>query len=525
MMSLLRENFVFIAESALVMWLLKSTAILAAGLLLLGISQSARASVRHLVLSCSFAAVLVLPIATLIAPPLRIEIPDSSIVSTELVAATDAVVATTFGSQVTNTQSKGSIRQPIFSVATILLLIWSVGVALITLKLAFSLLKMRAVRRSAIPSLEISKTLQELASEAGVRRNVEVLLHDDVNVPFTYGVAQPVILLPIDAGTWNESELRQVFVHELEHIKRFDWTIQLMARVACAVYWFQPLMWVAWRKLCLEAERSCDDAVLVRSDRADYAEHLLSLARRLSNTLASPVLSMANRSDLSRRVSSILDTGQVRGRAGLALTAFAFVLSLTLISVIAPEFAVTRTYAQSLQTRKNTNARVNALNEGLLKAAESGKADAVKELLDAGADINGVVVGDGTALIIAAREGDKGMVEFLLERGADPNLAAAGDGNALIMAAREGHDAIVELLLARGVQVNQVVEGDENALIQASSEGHLSIVKLLVSRGADVNMRVWSGEPNGEWRTALLMARKNGHAAVADALVQLGARE
>jgi bla regulator protein blaR1 len=525
MTSFLRENFVFIAESAVLMLLLKSTLILAVGLLLLKFSRSVRASLRHLALACTFAVVLVLPVATLLAPPLRLEVPDSRVVSTELVAATAEVVAATVGPNVASSKPANSTQQFTVSIGAILFSVWTLGAALVLFKLASSLWKLRTVRRSAIPSLEVNQIVQELSQQAGVRHSIEVLLHDGIDVPMTYGFVRPVILLPIDAGTWNETELHQVFVHELEHIKRFDWSVQVMARVACAVYWFQPLVWMAWRKLCLEAEKSCDDAVLVRSDQADYAEHLLSLARRLSNTLASPVLSMANRSDLSRRVSSILDTGQVRGRAGSAWIVVALVLSFAAVSAIAPDFAVTRTYGQTVQSRKVTNARSDALNEGLLKATEAGKENAIKELLDAGADINGVVHGDGTALIVAAREGYKNIVELLLERGADPNLAASGDGSPLIMAAREGHDAIAELLIGKGAQVNQIVEGDESALIQASSEGRLSTVKLLISRGADVNLRAWSGGQDGEWRTALIMARRNGHSAVAETLVQFGARE
>ena len=93
-----------------------------------------------------------------------------------------------------------------------------------------------------------------------------------------------------------------------------------MARAVCAFYWFQPLVWIAWRQICLEAERSCDDAVVMRTEHTDYAEQLVGLARRLSNTLPPPVLSMANRSDLSRRISSIRDSKQARGRAGLRWT-------------------------------------------------------------------------------------------------------------------------------------------------------------------------------------------------------------
>ena len=525
MTSFVRDNFVFIAESAVLMLLLKTALILAVGLLLLRFGQSVRASLRHLVLASSFAVVLFLPLATILVPPLRLEIPDSRIVATELVAATEDVVATAFKPTVVSNKPENSVREFTVSNSIILLAVWAVGLAVVFLKLASSLFKLRAVRRPAIPSLELNQIVQQLAKDARVGRPIEVLLHDDVDVPLTYGFLRPVILLPIDAWTWSDTELRQVFVHELEHIKRFDWSVQVMARVACAVYWFQPLVWMAWRKLCLEAERSCDDAVLVRNDHADYAEHLLSLARRLSNTLATPVLSMANRSDLSRRVSSILDPGQVRGRAGSAWIAIALLLSVAVVAAVAPEFAITRTYGQTIQARKATSARSNALNEGLLKATESGKADEIKELLDAGADINGLVIGDGTALIVAAREGHKNIVELLLSRGADPNLAAAGDGSPLIMAAREGNDAVVELLISKEAQINQIVEGDESPLIQASSEGRLSTVKLLISHGADVNLRAWSGGEGGEWRTALMMARRNGHTAVVETLIQSGARE
>ena len=92
-------------------------------------------------------------------------------------------------------------------------------------------------------------------------------------------------------------------------------------------------------------------------------------------------------------------------------------------------------------------------------------------------------------------------------------------GNALIKAADEGHVEIVDLLL------NSIVEGEENALIKASGSGHVDVVRLLLSRGADVNMRVWSGDPDGEWRTALKMARKGGHNAVVQLLISAGARE
>jgi ankyrin repeat protein len=118
-------------------------------------------------------------------------------------------------------------------------------------------------------------------------------------------------------------------------------------------------------------------------------------------------------------------------------------------------------------------------------------------------------------------------VRLLLERGADVDMGVSGDGNALIMAAREGHVGVVTMLLDRGASIDHVVPGDENALIQASGSGRLEVVKLLVARGADVNARVWAPRTpvDGEWRTPLGMARKNRHTPVAAFLQSVGAVE
>ena len=59
---------------------------------------------------------------------------------------------------------------------------------------------------------------------------------------------------------------------------------QYMARFVCALYWFHPLVWMAWRRLRLEAERACDDAVLRRAEATAYADQLVLLAERLAST-------------------------------------------------------------------------------------------------------------------------------------------------------------------------------------------------------------------------------------------------
>jgi hypothetical protein len=358
-----------------------------------------------------------------------------------------------------------------------------------------------------------------------------VLQHEGIAAPLTCGLVNPVIILPVDVDSWSDAALERALIHELEHIRRGDWLVQLAARVACAVYWFHPLVWVAWRRLCVECERACDDAVIERCERADYAEQLVALARRVSIAPLEPILLMAGRTDLSVRVRAILDASQFRGRAGVAAVGLAAIAAAIFVAAVSPLHAQIRD-ARIRQARvdqprpRQLDAFTAAVADSFIAAADAGSLESVRTLLDRGADPNVIVPGDGTPLLVAARSGREDVVRLLLERGANPNIPVAGDGHPLIMAARQGHLSIVQLLLDQGAQVDDIVPGDESALINASASGQLAVVRLLVSRGADVNLGAWAGpgfDRGDEWRTPLNMAERFGHGDVAQFLRQQGA--
>src|SRR4029077_13263520 len=126
-----------------------------------------------------------------------------------------------------------------------------------------------------------------------------------------------------------------------------------LARVACAAYWFHPLVWAACRQLTLEAERSCDDAVLKNSEATAYADQLVGLARRRSAVRRSPALAMANRSDLAARIGALLDRRQSRGPVGAVLVvacavAIAIVLTMSPLRMVAAPRSSTPGAAQSI---------------------------------------------------------------------------------------------------------------------------------------------------------------------------------
>ncbi|HET9703105.1 MAG TPA: M56 family metallopeptidase [Vicinamibacterales bacterium] len=520
----------------------KATLILLVGLAAIQFARHARASVRHLVMVACFAALIALPVLMAAAPSMTIEVP---VAASAPAASRQRGIDRSEGlSPPDSKQGSGSQRGAVeravplrLAPLTLVRLAWVIGAVVFLVPVAAVLWRLSVIRRTGLPIAWHREVLTRLVREQGVRRPVEVLEHEAVPGPMTFGVARPVIILPPDAREWDEPELRRALVHELEHIQRGDWVMQIGARIIAACYWFHPLVWTAWRRLGLEAERSCDDAVVMGEERTDYAEQLVTLAQRMSATPVQPLLGMANRSDLSTRVTAVLDDRLRRGRAGLPLAVGTLVAAALVVVAVAPVRAVAKAplpeaNAEAEQRRFPApgERRTRALDRELYEAATAGDFAGVRELVEAGANANAAIDGDGSPLIGAARSGRLQIAQYLLDQGADPNLTVPGDGSALIMAAKFGRLDQVALLIDRGADVNLAVEGDENPLMNAAEQGHLEIVKFLVDQGADIHARIQTRsyinrQEVDEWRTALSQAQKNRRADVVQFLQSVGARE
>jgi polysaccharide export outer membrane protein len=311
---------------------LKTTVLLGVALIAVRVASRARASRRHLVLASAFAALAALPIAATLAPTIGVPLPvtvapafaEAAAHTLGVVPAATAPIAADRATPFLAPQgpeASGATGRSWPSATTIVRGLWALGTAGFLIVFARSLMAAGRLRRSGVPWIAGQSTAGAVAVEAGIHRPVVVMLHEQVAVPATIGFVRPVILLPPDARHWPDADLRRALVHEIEHVRRGDWWGHLVARTVCCAYWFHPLVWVAWRQLGTEAERACDDAVVSGMDRADYADQLVTLAERLSTPNAQPMLSMANRSDLSVRVDAILNPRQRRGRPGLLAAA------------------------------------------------------------------------------------------------------------------------------------------------------------------------------------------------------------
>jgi beta-lactamase regulating signal transducer with metallopeptidase domain len=523
--------------------LVKATIVVAIGLTAAALARRTRASIRHVILASTFVALLVLPLTMALVPQVAIEVPFAA-PQFPVTTSPEPMPATVGGvlPQASVPQTAEGARAWTPDWPLVVRQIWAAGAVIGLAFLGVNLWQFRRIRRHGLPWTDGTSRLTTLTSTAGARP-VRLLLHEEIAAPATCGWRQATVLLPSDAPDWSDTELRHALVHELEHVRRGDWAIHLIARASCAIFWFHPLVWLAFGRLCLEAERACDDAVLQTAENADYAEQLVQLARRMSSARAQPLLAMAKRSDLATRVSAILDLSQSRGRlrasqvGGVLAAAAALMLAVAPLRAVgaAPKPAAQTADQRSNQVRSSLDVlRSSTLDRALLEAAEQNDVEPMASLVAAGANVNGAVRGDGSPLIAAARHGHVEAVRWLIDRGADPNLAVPGDGNPLIMAAQAGRVSTVQFLLEHGASIDLVAEGDENALITASAAGRLDVVKLLVARGANVNARVWAaqgwsapGVParDGEWRSPLSMAKRGGRTDVVKYLQSVGAQE
>lgn len=338
---------------SMLMLLVKATIIL---LVALGITlsmQRASAGARHLVWLVTVAALLLVPALTAWAPiPVRMlpaELSPSSSIApsgeanpSPIVgdkAWQDAAVASPNSSAPTppSPSIEGATGFRALTGISILLLIWAAVVVVIAGSLGYAALVVRRIVNRARPldSEDWLTPLWEVSDRLALDEPPRLLRSEDAKMPFACGLFTPTIVLPAECDGWSLDRRRAVLLHELAHVRRHDLVGHTMGRIACAVYWFHPLVWTAAKQLRSESERACDDLALSCGARAtDYAEHLLDIVTSVRrDATPSVALAMARRKEFEGRMLAILDP-ELRHSSPSRRQSAALIGSLALISIV-----------------------------------------------------------------------------------------------------------------------------------------------------------------------------------------------
>ena len=349
---------------------LKGAVLVGAAALAAYLLRHRSAAARHAIWTAAMAGHLALPVLALVAPEWRIPLvaaPAWMAAAAEQPLETAAAADATSGAPVANAPPSAG-EQPIAAAdpaATMpvaatgstpaspprgalfyLVLAWAVGAAFILLRLAVGTWRVSRLARDGarVDDGEWLSLTQRVATRLGIERPLTLLRGDRLGIPVTWGVVYPAVLLPPESAEWPEARRRFVLVHEMAHVKRFDALTQLCSQIALALFWFDPLLWLAVNRMRVEREHACDDYVL-RDGTAPslYAGELLDMVRTLGTprheTMAPAfaALAMARPAEFEGRMLAILNPTIDRNplhRIGTFMTAaFVALLALPLAAI------------------------------------------------------------------------------------------------------------------------------------------------------------------------------------------------
>lgn len=324
--------------------------------LLIGLSlclalRTRAAALRHALLAAAFCVAPVIAPAGLLLPPVRVGVPTvaRAVGAPEMASATPSspTVSTATGAAMAVTglaEVPPATGGPASAIrwATLALGIWVVGTAMLLGHLVLSVAQLALATRRARPLVDErwQMALADATRAAGVRRTVSLRESPRADVLATWGWRKPCLFVPAGALDWPADRTAIVLGHELAHIRRMDWVWQMYAATIRAVFWWNPLAWLAHHQLTVESERACDDAVLALGVTPQtYAEQLVAVARALhvKSSLSAIAVSMARPSTLHRRITAMLNPRLQRtipGRVANALLAGGLLALLVPVAVV-----------------------------------------------------------------------------------------------------------------------------------------------------------------------------------------------
>ena len=281
----------------------------------------------HRNLLCRFAVVIVLalPLLTFVTPGWSLHLPSEAVV---LDLAASPVESPPTGTAQTSSSTIAGVHWTAW-----LVFFWAVGLGLVFSRTIAGWFAARTILRASRPvsSPMIEPELDRIRESLGIRRRIHVAVSDRVPVPFACGLFRSIIVVPRTFETAPISHQLQVLVHEAAHVRRNDILWSLLAEIVVALHWFNPFAWRIRRDLLLEAEKACDDQVLLAGhDGRGYAEQLIANIRLLHQKQGVTPLGagMARKSFLEGRIMSILSNRARRSRAAGIVVAITVLCAL-----------------------------------------------------------------------------------------------------------------------------------------------------------------------------------------------------
>lgn len=299
----------------------KSVLMAGGALLLLKLVGNRSAADRSWIAHLALAGLLLLPVATFALPTFDIAGPAFLVGNAEVKSPSPALLPATAANPEPAIHSAPVSAETSVGGAPVDWPFWgyTVPAALLILLTLIALgrlfvLKARATVLVDAPWLTALARAQQ---RMGFKHGTALLTSNELPSPISWGVVRPVILLNAEAAE-SHVEAEAIITHELAHVARLDWAKLLLSRVAVALFWFNPLVWLLAREAHQLREEAADDSVLSTDiDETEYARLLVGVARHECRGILIGAHGVAPaKNSLARRVKRVLDGAVKRAPGG-----------------------------------------------------------------------------------------------------------------------------------------------------------------------------------------------------------------
>lgn len=213
---------------------------------------------------------------------------------------------------------------------------WLVGVLIFSTRFIIGLIYIQQLKRRVIKvSTAWEQKLERMANQMGITRLVKLAESIHISKPIVLGYAKPIILLPL--GLFSglpAAQIETILIHELSHIKRNDYLVNLIQSVIEVILFFNPFVWLISETIRKEREHCCDDQVVsLGSSRIEYVRALAQLEQ--ANQLRVPVLALAlnkNKFHVFNRIKRIMETSANQNQSKVKPFVLATLIVVGLVS-------------------------------------------------------------------------------------------------------------------------------------------------------------------------------------------------
>ena len=280
----------------------------------------------------------------------------------------------TSGSQGILSQILNQVRHYFSNYLPLIVTFWFVGLLIFSLRFIGGLVYVQRLKTRGINPVDdnLKKRIDNLLNKIKFSRPIEVLESAFVKVPVAIGYLKPVVLLPLGMiSGLPQNQVEAIIAHEIAHIKRYDFLVNLIQTFAETIFFYHPSVWWISAITRIERENCCDDiAVELCGDSLTYSKALVSIQQMKEHESSFALAATGNENQLLRRIKRMNAKNKTRITYGIKFAAFAMlVLIIASVSLYS-----TKSYA-SMPKPVNEAAFINPFTSLINETTANVKAD------------------------------------------------------------------------------------------------------------------------------------------------------